>query len=84
MQPRPSRGNHVRCIHSPTRPWRARDTLTHNRRLLPPFVPPPQMADNFSYCHENAIPFMVLFGEEEVKAGVVKIKVGAGAWSTWG
>ncbi len=33
------------------------------------------MADNFSYCHENAIPFMVLFGEEEVKAGVVKIKV---------
>ncbi|KAG2423232.1 hypothetical protein HXX76_015488 [Chlamydomonas incerta] len=38
------------------------------------YKPNPKMADNLGYCHEQQVPFMVLFGEDEVARGVVKIK----------
>ncbi|KAG2427701.1 hypothetical protein HYH02_014533 [Chlamydomonas schloesseri] len=38
------------------------------------YKPNPKMADNLGYCHENQVPFMVLFGEDEVARRVVKIK----------
>lgn len=34
----------------------------------------PKMGDQLSYALDNAIPFMVLFGDEELNAGNVKIK----------
>ncbi|GLC65359.1 hypothetical protein PLESTF_000284700 [Pleodorina starrii] len=38
------------------------------------YKPNPKMADNLGFCHENGVPFMVLFGEDELSRGVVKIK----------
>ncbi|GFR48348.1 hypothetical protein Agub_g10235, partial [Astrephomene gubernaculifera] len=38
------------------------------------YKPAPKMADNLGYCHEQGVPFMVLFGEDEISRGVVKIK----------
>ncbi|GLI60938.1 hypothetical protein VaNZ11_003175, partial [Volvox africanus] len=38
------------------------------------YKPNPKMADNLGFCHENAVPYMVLFGEDELAKGVVKIK----------
>lgn len=43
------------------------------------FKPNPKMGDNLNYALEQAIPFMVLFGEDEIKNGNVKIKVGEDA-----
>ncbi|KAG2485204.1 hypothetical protein HYH03_016093, partial [Edaphochlamys debaryana] len=38
------------------------------------YKPNPKMADNLGHCHEQGVPFMVLFGEEEMGRGLVKIK----------
>ncbi|KXZ42548.1 hypothetical protein GPECTOR_136g631 [Gonium pectorale] len=38
------------------------------------YKPNPKMADNLGFCHDNAVPYMVLFGEDELKQGLVKIK----------
>ncbi|GIL94796.1 hypothetical protein Vretimale_943 [Volvox reticuliferus] len=38
------------------------------------YKPNPKMADNLGFCHENGVPYMVLFGEDELAKGVVKIK----------
>lgn len=38
------------------------------------FKPNPKMGDQLGYALEAGIPFMVLFGDSEVEAGVVKIK----------
>ncbi len=40
-------------------------------------APPSKMGDQLNYAFESAIPFMVLFGEDEINKGVVKIKVKA-------
>jgi histidyl-tRNA synthetase len=39
------------------------------------FKPNPKMGDQLNLAFENAIPFMVLFGEDEINKGLVKIKV---------
>jgi histidyl-tRNA synthetase len=39
------------------------------------YKPNPKMADNLGFCHENGVPYMVLFGDDELSRGVVKIKV---------
>ena len=39
------------------------------------FKPNPKMGDQLNHAFETAIPFMVLFGEDEINKGVVKIKV---------
>eukprot|EP01024_Parvocaulis_polyphysoides_P048985 TRINITY_DN47074_c0_g3_i2.p1 TRINITY_DN47074_c0_g3~~TRINITY_DN47074_c0_g3_i2.p1 ORF type:complete len:223 (-),score=52.06 TRINITY_DN47074_c0_g3_i2:149-817(-) len=38
------------------------------------FKADPKMGDNFDYVFEQGIPFMVLFGEDELAKGMVKIK----------
>ncbi|GFH30655.1 histidyl-tRNA synthetase [Haematococcus lacustris] len=38
------------------------------------YKPNPKMGDQLNYALEEGIPFMVLFGEEELAAGNVKIK----------
>ncbi|GIL68735.1 hypothetical protein Vafri_21978 [Volvox africanus] len=38
------------------------------------YKPNPKMPDNLGFCHENAVPYMVLFEEDELAKGVVKIK----------
>jgi histidyl-tRNA synthetase len=39
------------------------------------FKPNPKMGDQLNHAFETAIPFMVLFGDDELSKGVVKIKV---------
>lgn len=41
--------------------------------------PNPKMGDQLGYALEEGVPFMVLFGEDEMAQGVVKIKVCARA-----
>ena len=38
------------------------------------FKPNPKMGDQLTYALEQGIPFLVLFGEDEVQQGVVKVK----------
>ncbi|KAF5833236.1 hypothetical protein DUNSADRAFT_10518 [Dunaliella salina] len=38
------------------------------------FKPNPKMGDQLNYALEQAIPFIVLFGDEELNAGCVKVK----------
>eukprot|EP00775_Hariotina_reticulata_P012337 gene12337-12470_t len=38
------------------------------------FKPNPKMGDQLGYALEQGIPFMVLFGDDELKSGVVKVK----------
>ena len=38
------------------------------------FKPNPKMGDQINYALESGIPFMVLFGDEEIKENSVKIK----------
>jgi histidyl-tRNA synthetase len=38
------------------------------------FKPDPKMGEQLSYVFDNAIPFMVVFGEDEIAKGVVKVK----------
>ena len=40
------------------------------------FKPNPKMGDQLNHAFETAIPFMVLFGDDEINKGVVKLKVG--------
>ena len=41
------------------------------------FKPNPKMGDQLKYAFESGIRFLVLFGESELAAGTVKLKVGA-------
>jgi histidyl-tRNA synthetase len=38
------------------------------------FKPNPKMGDQLAYALEQGIPFLVLFGEDELQQGVVKVK----------
>jgi len=38
------------------------------------FKPNPKMGDQLNHCLEKGVPYMVLFGESELEAGMVKIK----------
>lgn len=38
------------------------------------FKPNPKMGDQLGYALEQGIPFMVLFGEDELAGGTVKVK----------
>lgn len=38
------------------------------------FKPNPKMGDQLGYALEQGIPFMVLFGDDELARGVVKLK----------
>ena len=38
------------------------------------FKPNPKMGDQINYALESGIPFMVLFGEDEISQSVVKVK----------
>ncbi len=42
------------------------------------FKPNPKMGDQLNHAFDSCIPFMVLFGGEEIAGGVVKIKVHTG------
>jgi hypothetical protein len=42
------------------------------------FKPNPKMGDQLGYALEQGIPFMVLFGDDELQQGVVKVGVCVG------
>lgn len=49
-------------------------TVIHCVLLTPAgFKPNPKMGDQLGYALEQGIPFMVLFGDDELKQGVVKV-----------
>lgn len=39
------------------------------------FKPNPKMGDQLGYALEQGIPFMILFGDDELQEGVVKVRV---------
>lgn len=39
------------------------------------FKPNPKMGDQLGYALEQGIPFMILFGDDELQQGVVKVRV---------
>lgn len=47
------------------------------------FKPNPKMGDQLGYALEQGIPFMVLFGDDELKQGVVKVGVCGGGGTLW-
>lgn len=50
------------------------------------FKPNPKMGDQLGHALEAGIPFMVLFGEEELAAGAVKVgghMYSAVTWRSW-